>query len=120
MLLATCATHRPAGLSVKDARLARCISESAGEVGLAQHAGERSVEALQEWHWRENMGRARVRLDVDVVEGDEEGGGEGSRSGGEGWGRCWRVNTAEDVEAFVKGEEGGGSRDVPVLRGLIP
>ena len=101
VLLVTCGTHRPAGLSVKDPRLARRVGEIVGEGLEGRRAGEEVVGAdgLEEWHWRENMGRARASMDVGV----EEEGGEERRLDEQ---RYWRLNTVEDVEALVRGEEG--------------
>jgi pterin-4a-carbinolamine dehydratase len=117
VLLVTCGTHRPAGLSVKDPRLARRIGQILGEGMESRKVVEElavGVEGLEEWHWRDNMGRARVSMDVEV----EEDGCEGRKVDKQ---RYWRLNTVEDVEAFVKGEEEkkGVEGNVPTLRGLV-
>ena len=117
LLLVTCGTHRPAGLSVKDPRLARQIGEIMGEVLESRKVGEEDVvglEGLEEWHWRENMGRAKVSMDI----GAEEEGEDGRKVDEQ---RYWRLNTVEDVEAFVKGKDGekGVEGNLPTLRGLV-
>jgi pterin-4a-carbinolamine dehydratase len=117
LLVVTCGTHWPAGLSVKDPRLARRIGGILGEVLESGKVGEEVVvgmEGLEEWHWRENMGRARVSMDVGV----EEEGGDGLRVDEQ---RYWRLSTVEDVEALVNGEEEekGVQGNMPTLRGLV-
>ena len=103
---------------MKDPRLARRIGEIMGEGLESRKVGEEvtevGAEGLEEWHWRENMGRARVSMDVEV----EEEGGEGLRVAEQ---RYWRLNTVEDVEAFVKGEEEkkGVEGNMPTSRGLV-
>jgi pterin-4a-carbinolamine dehydratase len=121
MLLVTCGTHRPAGLSVKDPRLARRIGGIAGAfVKVGEEMDEMDemggTEGLVEWHWRENMRRARVSMVVGVEEGGEVE--EGRRIDEQ---RYWRMNTIEDVEQFMKDEAKKGSPEnsMPTLRGLV-
>lgn len=115
VLLATCGTHQPAGLSVKDPRLARRIGEIAREIVEVEQIGEMGgMEGLIEWHWRENMKRARVRMDVGAEESGEEGINVDEQ-------RCWCLNTAEDIETFLKGGEKKETAEgsVLTLKGLV-
>jgi pterin-4a-carbinolamine dehydratase len=116
VLLATCGTHRPAGLSVKDPRLARKIGEIAESFVLAGQGGEEieRMDGLVDWHWRENMGRARVSMEDPLEEIEADGKGADEQ-------RYWRMNTTEHIEVFEKsgGKKESAVGNIPTLRGLV-
>lgn len=121
VILITCATHRPTGLSVKDPRLARKIDEIARDYTIESNEDGISViesEPLKQWHWRENIGRALPNLDVreeDSSEGAEETSSESLQGS-----RFWRLNKAEDIEAFLQQKPKATSSGIPTFRGLMP
>ena len=119
VVLITCSTHRPAGLSVKDPRLAREIDEIARDFPASKNEVDIAAsvsEPLRLWHWRENIGRAQPHLIVREeasVEGEDFD--DSLRTS-----HFWRLNNPEDIGFFSRQRPQAGTNDVPTFRGLVP